>query len=319
MASKHEAPGPRSGSGWTVGLVATAAVLGLMMFESWKVTDSIDQASIGLGIAPARAAQNAKTDGDHKKAQAAIAALKKVTGYDAARWHPIHFKGQIEKASDAECLVCHKEVLADKVRPVAPAGNKAADALAWYQTLDTYAGEQLTFHQRHLSSPMAQQFMSLKCNFCHQGNDPREEAAGSSATTTSADTGTHDLRKMVVTTSTCLLCHGTFPAENMGLEGKWSELREGMESPEQPNGCLTCHGEQFRTVRHQVSYLKADAIEAAAKSQPDLCFGCHGGRQWYRISYPYPRHPWPGMDTSTMPDWAKNRSTESDPRYAIKK
>lgn len=320
MASKHEMPQPRSGSGWTVGLLAAVAVLGLMVFESWKVTDGIDNASVALGVRPASAAERAKKESDaRKKGEAAIAALKAVTGYDAAKWHPIHFKGQIENATDAECLVCHKEVLADKVRPVAPAGNKAADALAWYQTLDTYAGEQMTFHQRHMSTPMAKQFMNLKCNFCHQGNDPREEDAASSATTTLASTGPHDLRKLVVTSDTCLLCHGKFPAESMGLEGKWSDLREGMESPEQPNGCLSCHAEQFRTVRHQVTYLKADAIETAAKTQPDLCFGCHGGRAWYRNSHPYPRHPWPGMDTSTTPDWAKNRPTESDPRYAIKK
>jgi anaerobic dimethyl sulfoxide reductase subunit A len=57
----------------------------------------------------------------------------------------------------------------------------------------------------------------------------------------------------------------------------------------------------FRTNRHQVSYLKADAIEAAAKAGTanktggDVCYGCHGGRAWYRIAYPYPRNSWPGM------------------------
>ena len=192
--------------------------------------------------------------------------------------------------------------MSSKVRATAPAGNKAQTAIAWYQTLDTYKGDQETFHARHLTTPMAREFMNLKCTFCHQGNDPRDEAPGSSATTTPLSAGGTPLRKMVDAGSTCLLCHGQFPAANMGLEGKWSELREGMESAKSPNGCLTCHAEQFRTNRHQVNYLNASAIEAAAKTNADLCYGCHGGRSWYRITYPYPRHPWPGMDTGAAPD-----------------
>lgn len=81
---------------------------------------------------------------------------------------------------------------------------------------------------------------------------------------------------------------------------------------------LTCRAEQFRTVRHKVSYLNADAIEASAKNgTSDTCFGCHRGRAWYRNSFPYPRHPWPGMD-KVVPDWAKGRSETSDPRYLVK-
>ena len=58
----------------------------------------------------------------------------------------------------------------------------------------------------------------------------------------------------------------------------------------------------------------AAAIEAAGQQNADTCYGCHGGRQWYRISYKYPRHPWPGMPTD-LPDWAKGRPTESDARF----
>jgi hypothetical protein len=47
-----------------------------------------------------------------------------------------------------------------------------------------------------------------------------------------------------------------------------------------------------------------------------VCYGCHGGRQWYRISFPYPRHSWAGMPEET-PDWAKNRPTESEARFRI--
>ena len=125
-------------------------------------------------------------------------------------------------------------------------------------------------------------------------------------------------RRRVISRCASLLCHGQFPSKVMGFEDqKWSDLREGMETAEAPNGCLTCHAEQFRTVRHQVNYLKAEAIEADAKTNADTCYGCHGGRAWYRNNYPYPRHPWPGMDPE-VPAWAKDRPTESDPRYVTK-
>ena len=71
----------------------------------------------------------------------------------------------------------------------------------------------------------------------------------------------------------------------------------------------------FRTNRHNVTYLKAAGIENLAQAGSDTCYGCHGGRAWYRISYPYPRHAWPGMDPE-VPEWAKDRPTASDPRYA---
>jgi hypothetical protein len=53
-----------------------------------------------------------------------------------------------------------------------------------------------------------------------------------------------------------------------------------------------------------------------AKTTNDACYGCHGGRSWYRIYYPYPRNTWPG-DSGVVPDWAKNRPTSSNPRYRI--
>jgi len=260
----------------------------------------------------------AKTPEDAKssEADAAIAQLKAITDHQTAKWHPIHFKPEIDKATNEQCLTCHQEILTRKVRPASPAGLEASSSKAWYQTLDTYAGEQDTFHARHLTSPFAKQVMNLSCTFCHQGHDPREEAPRATATAAPA---AFTLRKTVDPSRTCLLCHGSFPAENMGLEkAPWHKQRENLESADAQNGCLVCHAEQFRTVRHQVSYLKADAIEASAKDgTSDTCFGCHGGRAWYRTSYPYPRHPWPGMD-KTVPDWAKDRPTKSDPRYAIK-
>lgn len=237
--------------------------------------------------------------------------------YLDAVYSDLHFKPAIEKATNEQCMACHKDILDRPLRKESPAGVKTADSIAWYQTLDTYGGQQMNFHARHMASPFAKQVMDLKCNFCHKGHEPREETWNSSATTT-ASIGESAMRKSVNPSETCLLCHGKFPAEVMGLEGSWADLREGMESAETPNGCLTCHAEQFRTVRHQVSYLKADAIEEAAKNgSSDTCYGCHGGRAWYMNSYPYPRHAWEGMDKD-VPDWAKGRPTESKAEYRLK-
>lgn len=224
--------------------------------------------------------------------------------YQAARWDARHFKPLIERTSDAECLQCHAEVLAPSTRATSPAGLRADQALAWYQTLDTYAGAQDTLHRRHLSSPLAQRLMSMRCNTCHQGHDPRDEAPAASAT---AQAGGYTLRKQV-DPKTCLMCHGQFNWEVMGLPGSWREHGESFG-----NNCLTCHA-GIRTTRHQVNFLKPEAIEAAGQESGDACFGCHGGRAWYRINYPYPRHAWEGMDKDT-PDWAKGRPTESEARF----
>lgn len=232
-------------------------------------------------------------------------------GYEAARHHPLHNAPHIDQATDEQCLNCHQEILRRPVRQVSPAGAKAADALAWYQTLDTYTGDQQTFHQRHITSAYAKKVMNLKCNFCHLGNDPREEAM------VPPDTGNRrfTLRKHVNPSTTCLRCHGSFPTKLMaGLEGDWSKIRKDFEDEETKNGCLTCHGEQFRTVRHKVNYLKAEAIETLAKKSSDVCYGCHGGRAWYRISFPYARHPWPDMPEE-QPAWAKGRPVKSEARF----
>lgn len=263
---------------------------------------------------------------DTAEADEAPAAARECTAkssYDAAAWDPIHFKPAIDRATDAECLACHQDILDRNVLAQSPAGVKAQESIAWYQTLDTYGGDQMTFHQRHITSDFAKTVMNLSCNFCHQGNDLREESPH--VTVAAADQASGSgappfaLRKVVNPTETCLRCHGAMPnpEEIMALPGPWPEIRADLEDEETPNGCLTCHEELYRTVRHQVTYLNAEAIEEAARSSSDVCYGCHGGRQWYRISYPYPRHPWPDMAPET-PEWAVGRRTESDPRYKKK-
>ena len=234
-------------------------------------------------------------------------------GYEAARWHPIHNKPDIDHATNEQCLSCHQEILNRSVRQVSPAGLKATDTIAWYQTLDTYSGSQETFHQRHLTSDFAKKVMNLNCTFCHLGNDPREEAVVPPSATEHRFT----LRKTVNPSTTCLRCHGSFPIKLMeGLEGTWPTARKDLEDEETKNGCLSCHGEAFRTVRHQVNYLNASAIEELAKESSDTCYGCHGGRAWFSNSFPYPRHAWPGMPEE-QPDWVKGRATESEERFLV--
>lgn len=236
---------------------------------------------------------------------AASAAPVPERDYMRAVYDPMHFKPAIDSASDKQCLACHAEVLAPSVRDTAPAGVAARDVKAWYQQTSTYQGEQDTFHRRHIETPMARQLMNLSCNTCHQGHDPREEAPGSSATSGGQD---HTLRKQVNPETTCLKCHGQMNWQVMGLPEPWPKSGKVFQ-----DNCLLCHA-AIRTTRHQVAYLKADAIEEAAKKDPQTCYGCHGGRAWYRISYPYPRHPWPGMGES-IPDWAKERPQQSEARF----
>jgi len=163
----------------------------------------------------------------------------------------------------------------------------------------------MTFHQRHLTAPLATQLMDMKCNTCHQGNDPREEAPVPPDPSRQEFT----LRKQV-NPDICLMCHGAHPYELMGLPGPWPESRDNFM-----NNCQLCHA-GIRTKRHQVNFLKADAIEEAARKEGDVCYGCHGGRRWYRIAYPYARNPWDGMPKD-VPEWAVDRPTESEPRFQI--
>ncbi len=269
------------------------------------------------------------TEAEREAIAARVAALKeeiKGIDYERARFHPLHFPPAIEKASNEECLVCHQEVLSYKPREMSPAGVPVDATLAWYQTLDTYEGPQSTFHYRHLESDFARTVMNLECTFCHKGNDPREESPDiipDRMPFTAAAIPEFTLRKMVNPSETCLRCHGAMPdPENiMGLAGPWHEIREDMEWPEAPNGCMSCHADSFRTARHNVSYLNALNIEEYARAgSSDVCYGCHGGRAWYRISYPYPRHVWPTMEDmvgTEVPEWAADRPTESEPQYAL--
>jgi len=235
------------------------------------------------------------------------AAHAKGVDYERARWDPVHFKPAINTASDEKCLSCHQEVLANSVRKESTAGVEAASSLAWYQTLDTYEGDQATFHWRHIESPYAKEVMQLKCITCHQGSNPRDRAVNPPDVRNTA----HVLRKNI-NPDTCLMCHGKHPNEIMGMQQSWPEIRESMQ-----NNCLICHA-TIRTSRHQVNFLKPEAIEKLATEKGgDVCYGCHGGRQWYRISFPYPRHAWEGMGEE-IPDWARNRPTQSETRFLAK-
>ncbi len=228
--------------------------------------------------------------------------------YLRAVYSPLHYRPAIGTATDAQCLACHREVLEDRVRAASPSGLKSESLRAWYQETPTYAGEQDTFHRRHLVAPLAKRLMSLQCNTCHQGHDPREEAQGAAADSVQQDDTGFALRKQVNPETTCLKCHGQFPWQVMGLPGPWVEHKAAFG-----NNCLTCHA-AIRTQRHEVTYLNGTAIEQAGKEGADACYGCHGGRSWYRISYPYARTPWPEMPAG-VPEWARGRPTQSEARF----
>lgn len=221
-----------------------------------------------------------------------------------ARWDPLHFKPAIETATNEQCLACHQEIMQRKPLEVSPAGVKASEALAWYQTGETYEGEQDTFHRRHLATPLARELMDLKCNTCHQGHDGNKEVTSSIHVRYQQPALLKEVDPDI-----CLMCHGTFDYRLMaGLAGPWEEVRETFK-----NDCMVCH-KLFRSNAHKVNYLKPEAIEKAGTENGEICYGCHGGRAWYRIAYPYPRNPWLGMPL-VVPDWAKDRPTRSQPRF----
>ncbi|MCG7947031.1 MAG: cytochrome c3 family protein [Candidatus Thiodiazotropha taylori] len=225
--------------------------------------------------------------------------------YLGSRWDPIHFKPAIDQASDEQCLKCHQEILKRTTRSESPAGIKSEESIAWYQTNQNYSGPQETFHRRHLVTPEARRFMQFKCITCHQGHDPKDEVSGSSET---AQSGLI-LRKSV-DPDICLMCHGSFDYKVMsGLSGDWPEVAAKFE-----NDCVTCHKE-YRTVRHKLNFLNEYEIENLQANESDLCYGCHGGRAWYAIPYPYVRRPWLQRMPGALPEWAKNRPTKYDARF----
>ncbi len=224
--------------------------------------------------------------------------------YHDARWNPLHFAPAIDHASDAQCLQCHGEIEQRRPRDRSPAGVPADETLAWYQTLDTYRGPQDSFHRRHRDTPLAKRLMRLRCNSCHRGHNPDREVA------VDGDPLRHDpaLRKDV-DSDICLMCHGRFDYTVMpGLSAPWSESRERFQ-----NNCLACH-RAFRTQRHQLNFLNAKAIEEAGEADGDVCYGCHGGRAWYALAYPYVRRPWPRMPSVT-PSWAAGRPSQYPARF----
>ena len=230
-------------------------------------------AAFGWMNPPARPA--IEDDEARARAAAIVAALPDMD-YETARFHPLHYPPASLTASNAECLACHAEILSHRPREVSPAGVPNTATIAWYQTLDTYAGSQESFHQRHMGSDFAQLTMNLQCRFCHQANDPREESpdmiVGRDNHTAPA-VPEFNLRRMVNPSTTCLMCHGAFPGEVMGLDGHWLDLREDFEWEAGVNGCLSCHDDGgFRTERHRVTYLNAGNIEALARTgSSDSC------------------------------------------------
>ncbi|MEA3302516.1 MAG: hypothetical protein U9Q75_04470, partial [Pseudomonadota bacterium] len=212
----------------------------------------------------------------------------------------------IETASNEECLACHQEIMERRPLAETPAGVKTEDTLAWYQTDSTYQGEQETFHRRHLASESARSLMNLKCNTCHQGHNSNKEVSSPSHLQYSSPAMLKEVDPEI-----CLMCHGAFDYQIMlGMAMSWEESRDVFN-----NDCMVCHT-LFRTNAHNVNYLNQEAIAQAGAENGDVCYGCHGGRSWYRIPYPYARNSWPGMPL-IVPDWASERPTASQPRFLV--
>ncbi len=237
-----------------------------------------------------------------------------------ARMDPLHFKPAIETATNEQCLQCHQEILQRKPREVTQAGVKSEDTLAWYQTVHTYVGKQDTFHRRHLRHLLAESdplnapddadpppiLMTLNCNTCHQGHNINKEVTSDVHSSYS-----QPAFGKKVATETCLMCHGKFDYNTMpGITGPWLEVADAFS-----NNCMACHS-IFRTNSHNVNFLNKEGIQQAGATDGETCFGCHGGRSWYKIAYPYARNPWPGM-SPIIPHWAKDRATKSRPRFLI--
>ncbi len=207
------------------------------------------------------------------------------TNYNRARWNPIHFKPAIMAATNEQCLICHMEILDKVPRKTSPAGLTIKNSLAWYQTLSTYEGDQDTFHRRHIMSNYSKRIMNLGCTTCHQGNDPREEVPNSSSTTQEGLT----MRKSV-DPYICAMCHAQYNFTKMGVPGPWPD-----NSTLFADTCLTCHVAIKLERHHGISFLNAEGIEELAKKDSNVCYGCHGGRAWYRINFPYTEKKWPGL------------------------
>jgi hypothetical protein len=186
-------------------------------------------------------------------------------------WERSHFPPG-EDSLDGRCLGCHADVLEQAPRRAMPAGALPEGLLPPYQRLATYDGGQASFHWRHRRSSYAQSVMRMRCQSCHRGRDPRLP-----------EVHRHErefpvaLRKRVHP-NLCVNCHGRFPDHRAAFDGDWPAVRQRFDG-----NCLVCHeGDSAR--RHHNPLLDREAVEAQARDSGDVCYGCHGGRAWYRVS-----------------------------------
>lgn len=168
-----------------------------------------------------------------------------------------------EKSEILRCQPCHGVLLESKPLAESPAGLKAKDATAWYQRVPTYQGEQQDFHWRHMASDFAKEVMRFQCDTCHPGFDPSRRMP------VQGDPGTEKVLRKRVNPLICVNCHGLFPAHLEGFSGTYT--------------CWVCHrGDAARQHTHPT--LNRDNILRLSANEPEVCYGCHGGRAWYAIS-----------------------------------
>jgi hypothetical protein len=179
-----------------------------------------------------------------------------------------------DRAGDSvvdRCLTCHGSLVEALPHASSPAGLPARQASAWYQRVATYSGAQQNFHWRHLLSPFARQVMRAECDTCHPGFDPRKPMpAGDDPRSR------RPLRKRV-DPALCINCHGAFPDHREAFTGTWEVACDEFD-----NTCLVCHrGDAARNHGHPL--LDREGILKRVQQDPDVCYGCHGGRAWYAV------------------------------------
>jgi hypothetical protein len=178
-----------------------------------------------------------------------------------ASYSPLHFKPAIDTATDAQCLACHKEVLEDKPRVASPAGVRAADSIAWYQRTSTYSGEQDSFPSPAPGDADGAGLDEPALHHLPSGPGPARGSAGLLGDGDAPDRSpaspcaSRSIRKPPASSATASFR----PRRSWACPARGPRSRTCSRTT-----AWRCHA-AIRTNRHQVSYLNADAIEAAAR------------------------------------------------------
>ena len=146
---------------------------------------------------------------------------------------------------------------------------------------------------------------------CHLPPGARSARGGAGIVATASPQATTDftLRKQVDVETTCLKCHGQMNTVIMGLPGPWPESKASVR-----NGCLTCHAISARPPSGDLPECQRPS-KRPGRNNADTCYGCHGGRAWYRIAYPI--RATPGRHAGRRAGLGKGQPTQSEARFQL--